>query len=474
MTVLNTILNIIIFLLCLSFVVCIHEAGHLAVAKVCKVYCFEYSIGFGPLLYKHKFKHKKKKNKNEEILTENLYVASDKKEEKEVGETQLSIRALPLGGYVAMAGEDGNLTEDGKKIPPERCLNGVNHFKQICIMLAGITMNFILAIVLFIIACWLPQTQPVYTGNTIVVSENTKETTYPANDIGLKTGDKILYLYQTFYSLYDAESNSYSTQRMVFPATEEQIEMKDYQVFRSTTDKDTYDDLTRSSISYASQDIYLNYYANEVASGKPAFDLKAYDEEHGTSFSRYVANERSTRTFTITYERDGETKTVTTKPIGTTTTSVNGKDYWGFGKLGITCTTTTYQASFGEGIVMGFKQFGNLFVNLYKALGGLFTPSGWKNVGGIISVYKMSAEGAASGSASYFLLLWGYISLNLGCFNLLPFPGLDGWQTLIALIESITRKKFPTKAKSVANTIGLIIMLALAGLLIVKDIIVGI
>lgn len=474
MAVLNTILNIIIFLLCLSFVVCIHEAGHLAVAKICKVYCFEYSIGFGPLIYKHKFRHKKKKSKSEAVLTENLYVAEDKKPEKEVGETQFSIRALPLGGYVAMAGEDGNLTEDGKKIPLERCLNGVNHFKQICIMLAGITMNFILAIILFIIASWLPQTQAVYTGNTIVVSENTKDVSYAANEIGLKSGDRILYLYQTYDNLYDAENNTYSTESLVFPVSTEQIEMKDYQVFRSNTDKDTYDDLTRSSISYASQDIYLNYYANQVASGKPAFDLKAYDEANGTSFSKYVANERSTRTFTITFESDGETKTKTTSPISTSVTNVNGKDYWGFGKLGITCTTTTYQASFSEGIVMGFRQFGNLFVNLYKALGGLFTPSGWKNVGGIISVYKMSAEGTASGSASYFLLLWGYISLNLGCFNLLPFPGLDGWQTLIALIESISRKKVPTKAKSIANTIGLIVMLALAGLLVVKDIIVGI
>ena len=84
----------------------------------------------------------------------------------------------------------------------------------------------------------------------------------------------------------------------------------------------------------------------------------------------------------------------------------------------------------------------------------------------------MSTSGLQSGSFSYFLLLWGYISLNLGCFNLLPFPGLDGWQTLIALIETISRKKLPTKAKGIANTIGLIIMLILAGLLIVKDLIV--
>ena len=84
----------------------------------------------------------------------------------------------------------------------------------------------------------------------------------------------------------------------------------------------------------------------------------------------------------------------------------------------------------------------------------------------------MSAQGTSSGSLAYFLLLWGYISLDLACFNLLPFPGLDGWQTLLALIESIFRKKVPAKFKNVANSVGLIVMLILAGLLIVKDIIV--
>ena len=56
----QTFLNIIIFLLCLSLVVCIHEAGHLLVAKLFGVYCSEYSIGFGPSIFTHKFKHKKK------------------------------------------------------------------------------------------------------------------------------------------------------------------------------------------------------------------------------------------------------------------------------------------------------------------------------------------------------------------------------------------------------------------------------
>lgn len=106
----KTILNIIIFILCLSTVVCIHELGHLLVAKACKVFCFEYSIGFGPKIFSKKIKHKKK------VLVDGKPVFEARTDGKKVplreaveGETAVSLRWLPLGGYVAMAGEDGNM-----------------------------------------------------------------------------------------------------------------------------------------------------------------------------------------------------------------------------------------------------------------------------------------------------------------------------------------------------------------------------
>lgn len=74
------IINLILFLLLLTVIICIHELGHLAAAKFFGVYCFEYSFGMGPVLLK-----------------------------KQGKETQYSIRALPIGGFVSMAGEaDGD------------------------------------------------------------------------------------------------------------------------------------------------------------------------------------------------------------------------------------------------------------------------------------------------------------------------------------------------------------------------------
>ena len=73
------ILHILLFVLCLSILVVIHELGHLAAAKIFKVYCFEFSVGFGPAF----FRKKRKK-----------------------GETYVALRCIPFGGYVSMYGEN--------------------------------------------------------------------------------------------------------------------------------------------------------------------------------------------------------------------------------------------------------------------------------------------------------------------------------------------------------------------------------
>ena len=86
----TTIGNIVLMLVILGILVAIHEAGHLAAAKIFKVYWFEYSIGFGPAI----FKKKRKK-----------------------GETAFALRAFPLGGYVSMYGEPGVVPEGFERLP---------------------------------------------------------------------------------------------------------------------------------------------------------------------------------------------------------------------------------------------------------------------------------------------------------------------------------------------------------------------
>jgi regulator of sigma E protease len=157
----NIIKNIVLLLLMLTLIVSLHELGHLLAAKLFGVYVKEYAIGMGPKLFSKKGK-----------------------------ETVYSIRAIPLGGFVALAGEDSNeeeFTEDNEKIPHERTLKGIARWKQIIVMLAGIFMNFVLAIVIYSMiilnnGSYVVSSKPVIDA----VNENS-----PAMKAGLQAGDLV-------------------------------------------------------------------------------------------------------------------------------------------------------------------------------------------------------------------------------------------------------------------------------------------
>ncbi|MFV0381899.1 MAG: RIP metalloprotease RseP [Breznakia sp.] len=116
----DVVLGFIPFVLLIGIVVTVHELGHFLTAKHFGVFCGEFSIGMGPLLYK-----------------------------KQVGETQYSLRLLPVGGFVSMAGEADDTKVDAS-IPFERTINGIKPARRIMVMMAGIVMNVLLALVLYI------------------------------------------------------------------------------------------------------------------------------------------------------------------------------------------------------------------------------------------------------------------------------------------------------------------------------------
>ena len=139
----DVILNIIYFLLSLTVLVSIHELGHLSMAKLFGVYCEEYSIGFGPQIVSIAPKGFNRKGQPRE--------------------TKFSIRAIPLGGYVAMAGEGMEDEESLKQVPPHRFLQGIAKWKRAIIMIAGVTLNFILWFLLLFASVL---TTPIHIDNT--------------------------------------------------------------------------------------------------------------------------------------------------------------------------------------------------------------------------------------------------------------------------------------------------------------------
>ena len=156
--------GILAFVVLLSVVIIIHELGHLITAKKFGVYCHEFSIGMGPRLWNHKFK-----------------------------ETTLSLRAIPFGGYVMMAGEDDGSEEDEemKNVPEERRLNGIAAWKQVIIMAAGAFMNIMLA---WIILIGINMVQGYVVVDTDPIIYEVQEG-YPGGErLGLQPGDEIVAL----------------------------------------------------------------------------------------------------------------------------------------------------------------------------------------------------------------------------------------------------------------------------------------
>lgn len=151
-----TIINILIFILILGVIVFIHELGHFIFSKRFGIHVYEFSIGMGPKI--HSFRRKN-------------------------DETEYFVRALPIGGYVKLAGEE---IEDDKSIPKSKKLQGKTFPQRFIVMAAGATFNFILSFILIFLMGILygANSQSPYVGNL-------KEG-YNAVNSELKKDDKIL------------------------------------------------------------------------------------------------------------------------------------------------------------------------------------------------------------------------------------------------------------------------------------------
>ena len=149
-------MTLIYFILMLGIIVFIHELGHFIWAKKFGVYCYEFSLGFGPKLFSFR-------RKNDETL--------------------YCLRLIPIGGYVAMAGEE---VDDDKSVSKDKKLYNKPWYKKLIIILAGIINNFILG---FLILFLLSLIYGSYTTEQII-GVVTKDSS--SQKAGIKEGDKII------------------------------------------------------------------------------------------------------------------------------------------------------------------------------------------------------------------------------------------------------------------------------------------
>lgn len=325
-----SILGIVSFIILLSVIIVVHELGHLLVAKFFGVYCHEFALGMGPVIIQKKWK-----------------------------ETTYSLRAIPFGGYVLMAGEQDGSQDDEtdwlKALDESRKLTSKPTYQKILIMLAGIIMNVILAWALFVgisMSNGYAESEPLPVVYEVV--ENT-----PAQKAGLQKDDKII----------KAEGNG----EVIYPKTQ-------YELLKF---------------------IQLNH-----------------DE------------------LEITVERDG-------KEFETTITPYKDKES-GTYDLGYVVVKYLTPIPWYMSFVEGTKELYSSTVEIYSSFGMLLSGKAFDQLSGPVGIANVTAKTTELGLSAY-LSLMGLISLNIGIFNLIPIPALDGGRVLILLIEKLFRRKINTR-----------------------------
>ena len=327
----SILINILAFVFMLSFIVVIHEFGHFMVARFFGVYCHEFSIGMGPAIY-----------------------------QKPGKQTTFSIRAIPFGGYVMMAGEnDGSQDEEVdewlKNVPEEEKIYTKPAWQQVLIMVAGVTMNILLAWILFV---GISMYEGYVVEDALPVVYQVVEDS-PAQKAGLQEGDEII---------------------------------------KASADGETID---------------VN----------AQYDLLEFIQYHTSNVE-------------LTINRNNETITVTLDP------AYDEED--GYYLIGIVSQSNVRQIAWYESFKYGTQDMIDTASSIFTSLKMLMRGKGVENLSGPVGIYTVTEKATSYGFLSY-LSLFAMISLNIGIFNLLPLPALDGGRIVILLIEKIFKKKVNPK-----------------------------
>ena len=411
LNVLFTILYILLFLVCLSVLIIVHELGHLLAAKAFKVYCLEFSCGMGPLLWKYKRKN---------------------------GETQFSLRAIPFGGYVSMYGEGVELPE-GVELDSSRSLTGIKKWKRAIILVAGVTMNAILALVIFMVNnVAFEQAKFVYI-NEVAVTENSK-----AYESGIRDEDILSY------------NASFESKDTILLGTTTKVEDSDLYTYTTTI----------CTLNYKNGDTKdVGVGLTPVQSFKnPVFVCTLFGVENSNVISTEIIelnDDMSSVDINFKTKKDG---VVSDHLINVGISEGKLED------IGLRIFVNRFRYTFGEAIKQSFVDFGNSSTAIVDSLVGLFTGQvDASQFSGIIGIGFEAKDILDQLGVSMFIYLWGLISVNLAIINLLPFPGLDGWQLLVLIVEGISRKKIPEKVQNIVSFIGISLLLVLMVVILFKD-----
>ncbi|MGA2609583.1 MAG: RIP metalloprotease RseP [Terriglobia bacterium] len=427
----------VVVVLVLGLMIFVHELGHFLAAKFFGVRVLVFSLGFGKRL---------------------LHLTR--------GDTDYRISALPFGGYVKMAGDDPSADRQGD--PGEFLAKP--RWQRFVVVVMGPIMNILLALVLLTCLYKFHYQKPAYQEQPARVGD--VEADSPASQIGLMPGDFVVRLdsLQENPKWEDVEIKILTTVGEAMPLEVE----RDGKILNMTL---TPRAEGPSRVGYAGLYPYAPGVVDKVEPGLPASHagLIAGDQIVGVGGRKvlywprvaFLLQSGKGKPVQLSILRDGREFSTTLTPA---LTDVMGEKRW---RIGVSFHNDMIVRMLPWGTAIGASLEDNLRNCLawFDVMGKILTRRlSTRSLAGPIGIAQLSGEAYRAGLSELVMLVC-FISLNLGLFNLLPIPVLDGGVILLLLIEGLIRRDLSVQVKEKFVQVGFLFLLLLVVFLMCNDIV---
>ena len=422
--------SLLAFLFVLGVLVFVHELGHFVVARRHGVRCLTFSLGFGPKLLQTKR-----------------------------GDTVYCVSAIPLGGYVKMAGEN---PEDGLEGKDDEFLSK-SKWQRFQILIAGPAMNVVLAVVVMSVVLYQGAQVPVYQEQPPVVGVVAEDS--PAAEAGILPGDRILTVAGEEVDSWEDLSLAVGSkaEREIDVVLRRESGMETVRVTPVGLTEFNYGDLgVGPQVSPQVAGLGPSPTVARDAGIQIGDVIEAVDGQEVTLQSLIdTINTSAGASLTLTVRRDG-----VARDIDLAAQSVG--DAW---RIGVSLMPESRVIEPGpfEALTMSVEQNYEWVRLILQTLWGLVKgeiPT--SQLVGPVGIAQLSGSAANTGWVALFTLM-AMISINLGILNLLPIPVLDGGHIFVMGLEGIARRDFSVQLKERIMLAGFVVIMTLMVTVIYND-----
>jgi regulator of sigma E protease len=429
-------MDIVVVVLVLGLMIFVHELGHFLAAKLFRVKVLIFSLGFGPPLL-----HSTR------------------------GDTDYRIAALPIGGYVKMAGDDPSANRQGD--PGEFLAKP--RWQRFVVVVMGPTMNVLLAVLLLEGLYKFHYQKPAYEEEPARVGD--VEAGSPAGQIGVMPGDLVVRIgKQQNPTWEDVEMKTLTAVGEALPL---EVERDGQTLHLTLTPRAEGPD----RVGYAGLYPYAPGVIDKVEPGLPASQagLMVGDEivrvdGREVLYAPRVAFQVQSgkgKPVELSIRRQGREFRTTLAPV---LTEVMGEKRWRIG-VSFHSDMIVRRLSWGDALERSIQDNWRNCQATFDVLGKILTRHmSTRSLTGPIGIAQLTGEAYHAGWPELVMLV-AFISLQLGIFNLLPIPVLDGGAILLLLIETLIRHDLSVEVKERFVQAGIVFLLLLAVFVMYNDIV---